>query len=72
MWMSVVTTRMTFVGPRMITPTMDAITSGCQYGRETPNLQCEKWETMLDDPLDEVRARYDVDARRAAAPVVAA
>ncbi|MGI8492367.1 MAG: Coq4 family protein [Acidimicrobiales bacterium] len=60
MWMSVVTTRMTFVDPDMIVPIMDAITDGWRNGRRTPNLQCEKWETMLDEPLEAVRARYDV------------
>lgn len=61
MWMSVITTRMTFVDPHMITPTMDAITDGWQLGRTTANIQCERWEDMLDQPLDEVRARYEVE-----------
>lgn len=61
MWMSVITTRMTFIDPNMITPMMDAITDGWRLGRHTPNIQCEKWETMLDQPLDQVRARYDLD-----------
>lgn len=58
MWMSVVTTRMTFVDPRSITPMMDAITDGWQLGRRTPNIQRVKWETMLDEPLADVRERY--------------
>lgn len=61
MWMSVVTTRMTLIDPHMIVPTMDAITDGWRFGRVTPNLQCEKWETMLDHDLTDVRARYGVD-----------
>ncbi len=58
MWMSVVTTRMTFVDPRSITPMMDAIVDGWQLGRRTPNIQRVKWETMLDEPLADVRERY--------------
>jgi len=58
MWMSVVTTRMTFVDPRSITPMMDAIADGWQLGRRTPNIQRVKWETMLDEPLADVRERY--------------
>lgn len=61
MWMSVVATRMTFVDPKMITPMMDAITDGWQLGRTVANIQFEKWETMLHQPLDEVRARYAVE-----------
>ncbi len=60
MWISVVTTRMTFVDPAMIVPMMDAITDGWQLGRRTPNIQCEKWESMLEQPLHEVRARFDL------------
>ena len=60
MWMSVTTTRMTFVAPQMIEPMMDAITDGWQLGRRTPNIQCVKWETQLDQPLADVRARYGV------------
>lgn len=60
MWMSVVATRMTFIDPKMITPMMDAITGGWRLGRRVPNIQTEKWEEMLDQPLDEVRARYGI------------
>lgn len=60
MWLSVVTTRMTFIDPNMIVPIMDAVTDGWQLGRTTPNIQCIKWETMLDQPLDAVRARLGV------------
>lgn len=64
MWMSVIATRMTFVDPTMIVPMMDSITDGWHLGRSTPNIQCEKWETMLDQPLDAVRARYGVEPSR--------
>lgn len=62
MWMSVVTTRMTFADPRMIVPMMDAITDGWQHGRRTPNLQHEKWETLVAQPLADVRARVGIEA----------
>jgi len=60
MWMSVIATRMTFIDPKMIVPMMDAITDGWQLGRRIPNIQTEKWEEMLEQPLDEVRARYGI------------
>lgn len=62
--MSVVATRMTFVDPTTIVPMMDSITDEWHLGRVTPNIQCEKWETMLDQPLDTVRARYGIEPSR--------
>ncbi len=58
MWISVVTTKMTFISPNSIVPLMDAITDGWQLGREVDNIQAERWEEMLADPLEDVRARY--------------
>ena len=49
-----------FVDPTMITPLMDAITEGWQLGRRTPDIQCVKWETMLDQSLAELRDRFDM------------
>lgn len=60
MWMSVVTTRMTLLDPKTIGPMMDAITDGWQYGRQAANLQFQKWETMLDRPLADIRKEYDL------------
>ncbi|NJN51120.1 MAG: hypothetical protein HC809_04420 [Gammaproteobacteria bacterium] len=60
MWMSVVTTRMTFIDPDMIVPTMDAITEGWQFGRRARNLAFEKWEARLDDPLTELRPKFGI------------
>lgn len=60
MWMSVVTARMTYLDPDQILPMMDAISEGWQYGRTTDNLQFERWETMLDRPLAEVRREYNI------------
>jgi ubiquinone biosynthesis protein Coq4 len=41
---------------------MEAITSGWRYGRIVRNLQFERWESILPEPLATVRARYDVAA----------
>ncbi len=60
MWISVVTTKMTFVNPSAIVPLMDAITDGWQLGRAVDNIQAERWEEMLDESLEEVRDRYHV------------
>lgn len=61
MWMSVVTTRMTFLVPDTISGVMDAITEGWRFGRSTPSLQLERWEDYLAEPLDTLRARYGID-----------
>lgn len=60
MWVSNVTTRMTFLDPDMITPTMDAITEGWSFGRHTQNLQFAKWEAMFDQPVAALRRRYGI------------
>lgn len=60
MWMSVVTTRMTFLDPDMIQPIMDAISEGWQLGRRVENIQFARWETMLEEPLAEVRRRHGI------------
>jgi ubiquinone biosynthesis protein Coq4 len=58
MWMSVVTTRMTFLDPDVIRPAMDAITAGWQLARRISNIQFEKWERQLERPLGEVRRQH--------------
>ncbi len=60
MWMSTVTTRMTFLTPKQIVPLMDALTRGWQYGRAVENLQFERWEDLLAEPLAELRPRYGI------------
>ena len=71
MWISTVTTQMTYVRPSSITPLMDAITDGWERGRSVKNIQAQPWEEMLDQPLEHVRAEFDVElsplARRQAA-----
>jgi ubiquinone biosynthesis protein COQ4 len=58
MWMSVVTTRMTFLDPDSIVPIMDAITDGWTFGRAARNIQVLKLEQMIERPLSEVRQEY--------------
>lgn len=60
MWMSVVTTRMTFIAPDTIVPVMDAVSEGWQYGRRVADLQFERWEDHLDEPLAQLRPRYGI------------
>jgi ubiquinone biosynthesis protein COQ4 len=60
MWISVVTTKMTFISPTSIVPLMDAITDGWQLGRTVDNIQAEHWEDMVAEPLEQVRSRYHV------------
>jgi ubiquinone biosynthesis protein Coq4 len=60
MWISTVTTRMTYVQPRGIVPVMDAITDGWAYGRRTRQLQFHRWEDELERPLAEVRAAWGI------------
>lgn len=60
MWMSVVTARMTFIDPDSIAPIMDAITEGWQFGRQVESLAFERWESMLEEPLADLRPRYGI------------
>jgi ubiquinone biosynthesis protein COQ4 len=58
MWMSVMATRMTFLDPDQIVPSMDAITDGWRYGRTARNIQFAQWETMLEQPTAKLRNDY--------------
>jgi ubiquinone biosynthesis protein Coq4 len=60
MWMSVVCTRMTFLDPDAIRPVMDAISHGWQWGRRVENLQFERWEERVAEPLRALRERFGV------------
>tara|TARA_R110002110_G_scaffold205066_1_gene416772 strand:- start:179075 stop:179707 length:633 start_codon:yes stop_codon:yes gene_type:complete len=62
MWMSVLTTRMSFVDPNMITMVMDAITQGWQFGSSVKNIAFLRYEEMLDQPLMALRREYGIDA----------
>jgi ubiquinone biosynthesis protein Coq4 len=69
MWVSVVTTRMTFIDPATIVGVMDAITEGWRFGRTVANLQLLRWEDHIDEPIEEVRAAHGIgrEGRAAAA-----
>lgn len=60
MWMSVVTTQMTFQNPDMIRPMMGAISEGYASGRRAKNVQWIKFEQLMDQPVDDIRRRYDI------------
>ena len=60
MWVSAMTADICFVQPELIEPMMDAIADGWQLGRSVRNIQAERWEEMLAEPLAEVRARYGI------------
>ncbi len=60
MWMAVVTTQMTFLDPDMIRPMMGAIAEGYAAGRRAKNVQWLRFEEMMDRPVEEIRARYDI------------
>lgn len=71
MWMSVVTTRMTFHEPRMIAATMDSITDGWHYGRQADNLMVQPWEDLLSEPVAALRQRFNVEPSPVAARMIA-
>ena len=48
------------LSPHRITEFMDAIADGWELGRRSPNIQCVKWEDMLDQPLTEVRKKLGI------------
>ena len=62
MWMSTVTTNMTFLKPEAIVPVMDALSSGWQFGRSVKNLSFERWEERFDQQLSEVRVEFGIAA----------
>jgi hypothetical protein len=61
MWIAVVTGHMALVDPWLIKPAMDAISDGWTLGRAARSIQFVKFETMLDRPLDEVRAEFGLN-----------
>ena len=46
-----------FVAPKGVVSTMDAFVDGWAYGRNTKNLNFEKWEEELDTPLATLQSR---------------
>ena len=73
MWISVVTTRMTFLDPAAIEPLMDAIAGAWQFGRSVGNIQFARWEDRITEPLAELRQEYGIPAEgwRGAEPTFA-
>lgn len=60
MWIAVVTGHMTLVDPHLIKPAMDAITDGWSFGRNARSIQFAKSEQRLGEPLDAIRAEFDL------------
>ena len=60
-WMSVTTTRMTYVDPTMIGPLMDAITDGWRAGRAAKNIQFFRFEENLDRSLAALRREWGIE-----------
>jgi ubiquinone biosynthesis protein Coq4 len=46
---------------------MDAFVDGWSYGRSARNLNFERWEDELDTPLDQLRARMNLNREKFAA-----
>jgi len=60
MWIAVVTGHMTLVDPHLIKPAMDAIADGWSFGRNARSIQFVKFEHRLGEPLDAIRAEFDL------------
>jgi ubiquinone biosynthesis protein Coq4 len=60
MWIAVVTGHMTLVDPHLIKPAMDAIADGWSFGRNARSIQFVKFEQRLGEPLDAIRAEFDL------------
>lgn len=60
MWMSVITTRIAHLDPGSIHFAMDAICDGWKHGRAAKNLQFEKWEERLSEPLVAIRQEFGI------------
>lgn len=70
MWMSVVTTRMTFIDPGTIVGLMDQITDGWRFGRTVQDIQLHPWDERLDEPLADLRREVGI-APEGRAPLAA-
>jgi len=67
MRVAVTAAHMAFVRPGLIVDAMDAFVDGWSYGRSARNLNFERWEDELDTPLDELRARMNLNRTKLAA-----
>jgi len=67
MRVAVTAAHMAFVRPGLIVDAMDAFVDGWSYGRSARNLNFERWEDELDTPLDQLRARMNLNREKFAA-----
>jgi ubiquinone biosynthesis protein COQ4 len=59
-WMATLTTQMTFENPNMTELVMDAISDGWRRGRAARNLNYERWEERLAEPVEDLRREFGV------------
>ncbi len=57
-WMATLTTQMTFENPNMTEVVMDAISDGWRLGRAARNLNYERWEERMAEPVDALRREF--------------
>ncbi len=57
-WMSTLTTQMTFHNPAMTTSVMDAISQGWQLGRQAKNVNFVRWEERFAEPIEDLRREF--------------
>lgn len=67
-WMSTLTTQMTFYNPDMIAPVMDALSHGWTLGRQTKNLNYVRWEERLAEPIADLRREFGIPVEGAVRP----
>ena len=60
MWMATTTARMTLLTPEAIDGTMTAISHGWTYGKNTKNIQFEKWEDRFSESLADAREEFGI------------
>ena len=66
LWMATLTAQMTFVHPDMTSGVMDSISDGWIFGRGARNLNFERWEERLDEPVDVLRTEFGLQRELAA------
>jgi ubiquinone biosynthesis protein Coq4 len=68
MTLGVIVSHMALVDPWLIKPGFDAITDGWAFGRRAKSLQFLPFETMLDQPLAELRREFGLERDAPFAP----
>lgn len=66
LWMATLTAQMTFVHPDMTSGVMDSISDGWVFGRGARNLNVERWEERLGEPIDALRTEFGLQRELAA------